>query len=270
MLISVIIPMYNSEKTILKTLESVKNQTIDTECFEIIIINDGSSDNSEFLVKKFIAENTDLNITLINQPNKGVSAARNAGLKMAKGEYIALLDSDDEWLPEKTEKQIKFLNQEVENIDFISCNINSQKIFFPYVVKNQIAKVTFKKLLIRNGIPVPSVIFKSKILQKVGYFDENQNFAEDHHYWLNVSLNFSMYILNENLVIAGNGKRTFGVSGLSGNLFEMEKGFIYNLKSMLSQKKINFIEFIFYRIFYKAKFFLLIFRNQCYSIFKKE
>ena len=93
--------MYNAENVICNALDSVKNQTFPLEKFEIIVVNDGSTDNSFEVVKSYIEKNPDLNIQLINQKNGGVSKARNAALKLAKGDYIALLDSDDEWLPTK-------------------------------------------------------------------------------------------------------------------------------------------------------------------------
>src|SRR5690554_8078017 len=105
-MISVIIPMYNAEKTILNALNSIKNQTYKDD-FEILVVNDGSIDKSVDCVEKFKKENPEWKIELIHQTNQGVSSARNKGLKVAKGEYIAFLDADDEWLPEKTEKQMK-------------------------------------------------------------------------------------------------------------------------------------------------------------------
>lgn len=267
-MISVIIPMYNSEKTILKVLESVKNQTIGKNCFEIIIINDGSVDHSEILVEKFIDENPEMNIILINQSNKGVSAARNAGLKIAKGEYIALLDADDEWLPQKTERQLKYLKDKKLEVDFVSCRINHQNLFFPYISKNNLAKVSLSKLLIRSGIASPTVMFKKHVVSRTGLFDESQKYAEDHNYWLKVSFHHNMFILNEVLVLAGNGKRTFGVSGLSANLKEMKRGFMKNLFDVYNANKINFFTYYLLMFFYELKYILLISRQFYYKKIK--
>lgn len=258
-MISVIIPLYNAEKTILSSLESVKNQCGNYQ-FEIIVINDGSTDCSEEIVNQFKIENPTLNIILLNQKNKGVSSARNAGLRIAKGEYIALLDADDIWLPQKTERQLKFLEDKSLEIDFISCRLNNHKLLFPYFSKNNLAKVTFRKLLIRNGIPSPTAIFKRKILENTGFFDDQQKYAEDHNYWLKIAIKNKMYILDESLVIAGNGKRTFGVSGLSANLKNMERGFAKTLKEMYDLEKLNFFEFLGLRLFYKAKYIFLLIR----------
>ncbi|MEH7440146.1 glycosyltransferase family A protein, partial [Neobacillus drentensis] len=95
-MISVVIPMYNSKDTIERALDSIKNQTAFHEIGEIIVVNDGSKDNSLEIVKRYSESNKSMQIKIIDKENGGVSTARNAGLKMAQGEYIALLDSDDE------------------------------------------------------------------------------------------------------------------------------------------------------------------------------
>lgn len=266
-MISVIIPMYNAEKTIKQSLISVKNQTFPMENMEVLVINDGSTDNSRLVVERFIKDNPNVKIILVNQENRGVSITRNVGLKMAKGEYVALLDADDEWLPEKIERQVFYLQN--KEIDFISSLMKNYKLLPPYRVgTDHLAEVTFRKLLIRNGIPTPTVLFKRQILEDIGYFDEKQNYAEDANYWLRISEKYKMYILCESLVIAGGGKRTFGVSGLSANLKEMAKGFQKNLKDMYNAKRISYWEYVGYRIFYKMKYLVLITRNYYYSLKK--
>ncbi|MBC5632686.1 glycosyltransferase family 2 protein [Parabacteroides hominis] len=101
-LISVVIPLFNKEKVVLKTLESVTKQTFTD--FEVVVINDGSTDRSVGIVSQFISDRESLsdqpNIRLINKPNGGVSSARNRGIQEAKGEYVAFLDADDEWMPD--------------------------------------------------------------------------------------------------------------------------------------------------------------------------
>jgi glycosyltransferase involved in cell wall biosynthesis len=102
-LVSVIIPVYNTEKYIAATVKSVLNQTY--ENFELLIIDDGSSDHSIEICQQFI----DPRITIIYQQNRGVAAARNHGIRAAQGEYIAFLDADDLWLPTKLEKHVNHL-----------------------------------------------------------------------------------------------------------------------------------------------------------------
>lgn len=262
-MISVIIPMYNAENVILNALDSVKKQTFLQERFEMIIVNDGSTDKSREFVENYISANPDLNIQLINQENGGVSKARNTGLKIAKGNYIALLDSDDEWYPKKVEQQMNILENQKFQIDFLSCRRKNHHILYPYTIdENNLASISFRKLMVRNETQPSTVIFKRKVLDNCGYFDDDQRYAEDLNYWLKVSKHHKMAILNEELVLAGAGKRTFGVSGLSANLEEMEKGFQKNLKEVLRQKRINTFEYLGYFFFYKIKFVLRISRNK--------
>ncbi|MCW3161481.1 glycosyltransferase family 2 protein [Chryseobacterium oryctis] len=264
-MISVIIPMYNAEKTVINALNSIKAQTVGIEKFEIIIINDGSTDRSKEIVEDYIKENPEMSIRLLKQSNKGVSEARNAGLRIAEGDFIALLDADDEWLPQKTEKQLKYLQNNDLNIDFLATRRNNNEILFPYKVINNLAQITFKKLLLRNEAQPSTVIFKRKVLENTGYFNKNQRYAEDLNYWMKVSRNNRMYILNENLLIADGGKRTFGVSGLSANLSAMESGFQQNIKEMYNLKYINFIQYVFLKFFYKAKYLFLLIRTFYYN-----
>lgn len=252
-MISVIIPVYNAEKSLEKSLISIKNQTWEG-VFEIILVNDGSSDRSKTIIENYQQNHQDQNIILINQENRGVSKARNAAMKIAQGDYIALLDSDDEWLPEKTEKQMKFL--ENQNIDFISSLWNNENITFPYKLQpeNKLVRITLKNLLFKITGQTSTAIFKRKIFENTGFFDENQNYSEDANYWMRISEKNQMYILPEKLVIAGNGKKSFGFSGLSANLKEMEKGIQKNIWEMYQTKRINFPEYLFYFVISKLKF----------------
>ena len=264
--ISVIIPMYNAENTVMKALDSVRLQKGDF-VFEIIVVNDGSTDASRNVVENYRKQNPQMNIILLDQPNSGVSKARNAAMEVSGREYIALLDSDDEWLPEKTERQMPYLVNNEENIDFISSRRRNHKIQFPYVVgRNSFAEITFRKIMLRNEAQPSTVIFKRKILENTGFFDPNQRYAEDINYWLRISKNNRMYILDEELVLAGNGKRTFGVSGLSAKLPEMEKGFQKNLREMLSNDRITRIEYFLYFIYFRIKFVIRVARSKYLSL----
>lgn len=262
MLISVIIPVYNAEKSIEKALDSIKNQTWKGQ-FEILSVNDGSTDKSREIIENYQLKNPEMNIKLINQENGGVSKARNAALQIASGEYIALLDADDEWLPRKTEVQLEYLQSNNIQIDFLAAQRTNHTILFPYRInRDSLAVITFAKLMLRNEAQPSTVIFKRKILTNTGFFDPEQQYAEDLNYWLRISLTNKMYILGEKLVMAGGEKRSFGFSGLSANLSAMEQGFQKNLKEMYNLRTISYPGYLFYRIFYSAKYVLRIIRNK--------
>ncbi len=269
-MISVILPMYNAEKTVSRALESVKGQLTDEE-MEIIVIDDGCTDSSSQIVEDFMKNNPKVNIKLLHQKNKGVASARNAGIKASRGEFIALLDADDEWMPQKTSKQLDILKNLTLNIDFIACSGKGKKILWPYVVNpNGLAEITFKKLLLRNEILAPSVIFKRKVIENSGFFDDSLRHAEDQNYWYRVVQHNKMFILNEELIVAGGGKRTFGVSGLSANLKAMEKGFQKGLRDIKQLGYINFPQYVLYFLYFKLKYWLRLARNFYYGLQKNK
>lgn len=255
--ITVIIPMFNAQESILRALHSVKNQTYQG-IFDIIVIDDGSTDQSAALVKDFMHQHPDLSIQFIQQKNKGVSSARNTGLKLAKNEYIAFLDADDEWLPEKTEKQMHHFKHSSHAIDFLVTLRNNEALTFPYQCndQNQLAEMTLRKMLIRMEGQTSTAIFKRKILENTGFFDEEQKYAEDANYWMRISENNKMYILAASLVKTGGGKKSFGESGLSANLKEMEKGIQKNLKEMYINRRISAVEYNLFWIYSKFKYWI--------------
>ncbi len=261
MVISVIIPVYNAEKSIEKALDSIKNQTWKGQ-FEILSVNDGSTDKSREIIENYQLKNPEMNITLINQENGGVSKARNTALIASRGAFIALLDADDEWLPEKTERQMKVLLDPQLNADFVTSLWNDEKVVFPYVVdeQRQLVEITLRKLLIKITGQTSTAIFKRKILENTGYFDEKQRYSEDANFWMRISKQNRMYLIPKRLVYAGDGKKSFGFSGLSANLEEMEKGIQKNIREMYQTKRINFTEYLFYFVFSKLKYFIRPFR----------
>ena len=237
MLFSVIIPMYNSEKTIVRCLDSVFKQSFKSE-IEIIVVNDGSTDSSSDIVSEYSNLNNPFNITLINQENGGVSKARNTGMKLANGNYIALLDSDDEWFPEKLEMQLKVFESDNE-ISFIG-----GLIYKPSLVNQKIIEIPLSRLIFKNFFQPSTVIFKKDVIDKVGLFDESQKYAEEGNYFMRIAKEFKCVLLNEQLVNYSQGKVGFGVSGLSANLKEMEKAELRNLKFAYQQNYISFFTYL--------------------------
>lgn len=179
---SVIIPMYNSENTITKTLDSVKEQTAYDRILEIIVVNDGSTDNSLNIVKEYILYNDDLPIILIDKLNGGVSSARNAGMRISRGEWIALLDSDDEWLSNKIEIQLKTIEKNPD-IDFLGGNSNGLSLRIIFKKIDNLYKASVKDLCLKSFPVTPAAVFRRRIIDEIGYFDEEQKYAEDGNYF---------------------------------------------------------------------------------------
>lgn len=258
MLVSVVIPMFNAENTIIDSLNSVKNQTYNN--VEVIIVNDGSTDDSFKKVERYIELNLLNNFILLDKLNGGVSSARNLGLKKAKGDYISLLDSDDIWFEEKIEKQISFFI-DYPQFDFQGSLIKSNNQFFDSKYK----EITLSMLINKNYFQPSTVIFDKKILNDVGYFDENQTHAEEGNYFMRIASKYRCALYNEQLIVYGNGKEGFGVSGLSSNLREMERGELINLRFAYNNNYIGFFRYVISVIFsilkYIRRIIIVRFRN---------
>ncbi len=251
--VSVIIPMYNSEDTIKVAVESIINQTYSNP-IEILIINDGSTDCSKKIVEDIILENkSNRSIKLINKNNGGVSSARNCGILESKFDWIALLDSDDKWLPSKLEKQIEIITHKPE-IKFIGTNRNGEK--YPYF--NKLNEILYtlkdKQILLKMYPHTSTALIKKDTLLKVGLYDENRTHVEDGDLWLKIAELNDLYVLNEDLVYTGGGKRAFGVSGLSANMKKMYEGELLALEGTKNRKQINFFEFVFFYIWLTSKY----------------
>lgn len=244
--VSVIIPFFNSQSTIVRCLASVFNQTYSP--FEIILINDGSSDDSLNLVQNFFKFNSTIPFTVIDKTNGGVSSARNAGLKIAQGNIIALLDSDDEWVENKLEIQLQYFSEN-NNCDFLG-----GLIFCDEKHQDKISKITLVDLIFKNHFQPSTVIFKKQVLDRVGYFNECQKFAEEGNYFIRIASKYNCYLIHKQLVIYDNGRRGFGVSGLSSNIFEMEKGEINNIFYAKKNGLISTHIFIFALLYSVLKF----------------
>jgi glycosyltransferase involved in cell wall biosynthesis len=248
-MISVIIPMYNAETTIETCIVSVLNQTYKGK-MEIIAVNDGSKDNSQRIVEEIIKNNTSVvDIQLVNKDNGGVSSARNKGLALVKGDYIALLDSDDEWLHDKIEKQLEVFKNNPE-VGFVGGLISKPSNDDPKIIF-----IALSKLIFKNYFQPSTVMFKKEVIDKVGFFDETQKYAEEGNYFMRVANIYSCALLNEQLILYGQGKVGFGVSGLSANLKEMEKGELRNLLHAYQQNYISLFTYSLAVVYSILKYF---------------
>jgi glycosyltransferase involved in cell wall biosynthesis len=200
--VSVIIPVYNAEKYIKDAIDSVLNQTY--KDLEIVVVDDGSTDKTKEIVeiqrRKVVRVHVD--IEYIYQMNKGPGAARNTGIKAATGEYIAFLDSDDMWMPEKIGKQVvKFK----ENPDYGLIHTDRIRLEPDGTLRTTKGKTlegdVFKELLMGNFIVCSSVLIKKSCFDDIGLFDEDRNNrAEDYDIWLRIAKNYQIGFIAEPLI----------------------------------------------------------------------
>jgi glycosyltransferase involved in cell wall biosynthesis len=183
--VSVNICCYNSEKYIKETIQSVLDQTFND--FEVIIIDDGSRDKSAEIIKSF----SDQRLKYYYQNNQGLSSSRNRAIELSGGEYIALLDHDDLWNPNKLEKQIALFEKNPElALVFSNCYIISADgtISGTYFDINSPARgKVFDQLILRDFIPCLSAVIRKAVLIKTGLFRLDFKMAEEYDLFLRIS-----------------------------------------------------------------------------------
>jgi glycosyltransferase involved in cell wall biosynthesis len=187
--ISVIMPAYNCEKYIIDAIESVLAQTYKN--FEIIVIDDGSTDNTREVLRKYIENGT---IRYTYQKNAGVSTARNTGIRQAEGDLIAFLDSDDLWLNHKLQVQSD-LFKKYPAVDCLGGDLIGIDESYEYsdTEEMKIDKIEYETMIIQNKLRTSTVMVKKEILPKSGLFDEGLTYAEDRDLWLRISKAGSCY-----------------------------------------------------------------------------
>ncbi len=187
--ISVVTPCYNCEKYLADTLNSVFRQTVLP--YEIVLVDDGSTDGTVDLIENLIGEHSEICIRLVKQKNSGPGAARNAGIQAAKGDWIAFLDSDDIWRKKKIERVLEAiaLNQDAIMIANDICEIyedgRRQEVFLHTYYNPE--ESAFVQLYHGCFLSTSSVCVKKEILEKVGGFDITLRSAQDYDLWLRVS-----------------------------------------------------------------------------------
>jgi glycosyltransferase involved in cell wall biosynthesis len=202
-MISIIIPSYNREKTIGRALESVLAQTY--QDWEVIVMDDGSRDQTEAVIAGY---SRDQRIRYFKQANAGPVVARNNAVKYAQGELLAFLDSDDEWLPEKLEKQLAVLSQHNKPVlvigNYIYVNEKNEQLGEFYGVKTvPHSGFVLKYLLADNFVLTSSVLMPRALFLEQGGFDEKLNLiiGEDHEFWLRLAGNIEFYYVVEPVVL---------------------------------------------------------------------
>jgi glycosyltransferase involved in cell wall biosynthesis len=234
--VSIIIPYYNRENTIIRALDSIKDQTFSD--YEVILINDGSTDRSYVLVEEFIKNNNNIKINHITQKNSGPSKARNVGISNSRGKYIAFLDSDDSWEKDKLKIQVDFMERH-ENVSILGTEYTislSKDNIIKSKETGEYEKAAFKKMLFKNFFCLPTIMVRRELFKdKEFMFDENKSHAEDQLFFLNIVRKFEGGKLKQPLTKLY--KMEFGQGGLSGNLEQIEKNELDNLRRIYAGNK---------------------------------
>lgn len=196
MLVSIVIPAFNSVSTIGETLDSVISQTFDN--WEAIVVDDGSTDGLNIFLKKY----SDPRVKYFYKENGGVASARNFGIKSAEGDYIAFLDSDDIWHPEKLFESIKKMTE--DNAELIYSDILMFETDFNFSVKYKYVEPfdisnDYERLLVYDYIPTLSVVVKKSVFLEIGDFDETLKGTEDWDMWIRIAKFFKISYLNKSL-----------------------------------------------------------------------
>ncbi len=198
--VSVIIPTYNRGWTLRAAVDSVLVQTY--RDFELIVVDDGSTDDTAEILQPYGPD-----IQALRQANAGVSAARNAGVRSAKGVFIAFLDSDDRWLPDKLRVQADFFTSHPEAV---ICQteetwIRNGKRVNPKKVHQKPSGHIFKASLALCLVSPSAVMLRKALFDEIGGFDETLPACEDYDLWLRVSARYPVHLVQPPLIIKNGG-----------------------------------------------------------------
>lgn len=231
--VSVVIPTCNRRSVIDRALVSVLDQT--RPPLEVVVVDDGSTDGThEYLTERYQDHPA---VRIIKQPKKGVSAARNRGIRASKGDWIALLDSDDEWRPRKLEKQLAAIADQPE---FRICHTDEIWI-------RQGARVNPKAKHAKSGgwilsrclamcvISPSSVLLHRLLLEEVGLFDEELPACEDYDLWLRICSRYPVLYVDEPLVVKYGGH----ADQLSRTTWGLDRFRIVALEKLLTSESLT-------------------------------
>ena len=232
---SVIIPLYNKAPYVKKALESVCRQTYSD--YELIVINDGSTDDSCMIAEKNLQGMDGINYRLITQENSGVSAARNNGVAASSGDYIAFLDADDWWEPTYLEKMAQLI-EDYPEAGLYASNYMYYKPGKTRVAVNNIETGYFnypKSYYEGGAMPVTSisVVIPRKVLDETGGFPLGIKLGEDFLLWAKIAMQYKVAFLNEPLAWYNNDVPA--TLRATRNLHAPEYHMLFNIRELIGE-----------------------------------
>ncbi len=236
-LISVVIPAYNAEKTIQKSIKSVLLQ--DYSEIELIVVDDGSTDKTVRLVWEMrkLCSQRNIKMSLISQKNTGVSQARNRGFKEVTGDYVAFLDADDEWLPNKLSVHADHLDQsETIGLSFARVNFMSIEGGIRKSSKHSSNTIKPEDCLSSNPTISPSNwVVRKKAYQEINGFKVSMTHAEDQDFLIRLLKSTSFHIKGLDQVLVN---YTTSEQGLSADIEAMYLGWLMLMESLQNEEGI--------------------------------
>lgn len=184
--VTVVIPTHNRAGMVGRAIKSALNQTV-ADCCEIVVVDDGSEDDTPAVAARFGDR-----ICYLRQPNRGAAAARNTGIRASTGEFVAFLDSDDEWEPDKTERQLAALRRWPEAV--LATGRAVARYADGRTRPHLVPSIPFDRpvdfapvLFAENFMPTPTVMVRRRVLAQAGLFHERLIRRHDYHLWVRLA-----------------------------------------------------------------------------------
>lgn len=218
-LVSVILPTYNCANFLPDSIRSILLQTCDS--YEIIVVDDGSTDDTKAVLYPFMQRIKYINLG----QNKGPSTARNIGIQSAKGKYVAFIDADDLWLPEKLQTDIEYFEMypEVNLVYSKHIGIDEKGYVHSRGSKRRLpsGNIFIQLFSNQNFITTSTVVVQKEVFKTVGLFDERLSCCEDWDLWLRIAFCFKIMGINKYLVKYRHNPRSLTKN--SANILEHQK-----------------------------------------------
>ncbi len=228
---SVVIPTYNRRDLLKKAVNSVLSQTLNN--LELIVIDDGSNDGTKDLMSRY----RDERIIYDHQENKGVSSARNTGLERAKGPFIAFLDSDDHWVPQKLERHAEYIKELPEVKIFHTEEIwyRHNKFLDQKKKHRKPSGFVYDNALPLCCISISTAVINKAVFDDIGVFDETFEACEDYDFWLRATNKYEVKLIPEALTIKDGGRP----DQLSSKIWGLDRFRIRALEKMLTDRNLD-------------------------------